>query len=116
MIYFVNFPSADAAVKVFIERKLEIFNEVLQEIEGAGIGNYLGSLHRHFRGEREGEEPPQREMRGSKKGGTELSGYRDFDTTPHEINHMAYGIQAENAALINFLLPIEEDKVKIGHN
>jgi hypothetical protein len=36
-MYFVNFSSADAAVKIFIGKKLAIFNEVVREIEAAGI-------------------------------------------------------------------------------
>jgi hypothetical protein len=70
-MYFVNFSSADAAVKIIIGEKLEIFNEGVREIEAARIHDYVDSLLGDLEGKREGEEPAQREMRRPKKMGGE---------------------------------------------
>ena len=52
----------DTSLGVLIGRKLEIFNKMLKRIEGAGIRNYVGSLHGHL------EEEKVRNLRNEKWG------------------------------------------------
>jgi hypothetical protein len=70
-LYFVNFSSAHAAVKIFIGKKLGIFNEVVRKIEAAGKQLIVYSPPGLVEGEGEGERPRQRERGRPKKTGGE---------------------------------------------